>query len=220
MQCPFRTIDALDPQRQARAAARRPQRAGEGRRGSPTARASSACARPSRELADKGARVIVCSHFDRPKGKRVPEMSLQADGRGAVGRAAAARSPSPTTASARRPRPPSPRCRTARCCCSRTPASTPARRRTTRRWPQALAKLADVYVNDAFSAAHRAHASHRGRRASAAGLCRAADAGRARGAGCRARQPGAAGGRDRRRRQGLDQARPARQPDRARSTCW
>src|ERR1700743_3571716 len=29
-----------------------------------------------RELADKGAKVIVCSHFDRPKGKRVPEMSL------------------------------------------------------------------------------------------------------------------------------------------------
>ncbi|MEA2741789.1 MAG: phosphoglycerate kinase, partial [Acetobacteraceae bacterium] len=29
-----------------------------------------------RELSDKGAKVIVCSHFDRPKGKRVPEMSL------------------------------------------------------------------------------------------------------------------------------------------------
>jgi len=29
------------------------------------------------ELADKGARVVVISHFDRPKGKRVPEMSLR-----------------------------------------------------------------------------------------------------------------------------------------------
>src|SRR3954453_20904462 len=29
-----------------------------------------------RELAGKGAKVIVCSHFDRPKGKRVPSMSL------------------------------------------------------------------------------------------------------------------------------------------------
>ena len=29
-----------------------------------------------RELAGNGAKVIVCSHFDRPKGKRVPEMSL------------------------------------------------------------------------------------------------------------------------------------------------
>ena len=29
-----------------------------------------------RELSAKGAHVIVCSHFDRPKGKRVPAMSL------------------------------------------------------------------------------------------------------------------------------------------------
>src|SRR3954447_19387702 len=29
-----------------------------------------------RELSGKGAKVVVCSHFDRPKGKRVPEMSL------------------------------------------------------------------------------------------------------------------------------------------------
>src|SRR5579863_3045076 len=30
-----------------------------------------------RELAEKGARVIVLSHFDRPKGKIVPSMSLK-----------------------------------------------------------------------------------------------------------------------------------------------
>ena len=29
-----------------------------------------------RELVGKHAKVIVCSHFDRPKGKRVPAMSL------------------------------------------------------------------------------------------------------------------------------------------------
>ena len=29
------------------------------------------------ELAQKGARVVVLSHFDRPKGKRVPEMTLR-----------------------------------------------------------------------------------------------------------------------------------------------
>ena len=28
------------------------------------------------QLAQRGARVIVCSHFDRPKGKVVPSMSL------------------------------------------------------------------------------------------------------------------------------------------------
>ena len=30
-----------------------------------------------RELAEKGARVILLSHFDRPKGKVVPSMSLK-----------------------------------------------------------------------------------------------------------------------------------------------
>ena len=35
------------------------------------------------ELAAKGAKVIVLSHFGRPDGKRVPEMSLQAAGRAA-----------------------------------------------------------------------------------------------------------------------------------------
>jgi phosphoglycerate kinase len=30
-----------------------------------------------RELADKGAKVILLSHFDRPKGKMVPSMSLK-----------------------------------------------------------------------------------------------------------------------------------------------
>src|SRR5258706_8414093 len=30
-----------------------------------------------KELAEKGARVIVLSHFDRPGGKRVPGMSLK-----------------------------------------------------------------------------------------------------------------------------------------------
>src|SRR3954447_23646917 len=30
-----------------------------------------------RELSGAGAKFIVCSHFDRPKGKRVPSMSLR-----------------------------------------------------------------------------------------------------------------------------------------------
>ena len=47
-------------------------------------------------------------------------------------------------------------------CAWRTPASTKARRRTTRQFVAALAKLGDIWVNDAFSAAHRAHASTEG----------------------------------------------------------
>ncbi len=49
-----------------------------------------------------------------------------------------------------------------RCCCSRTCASSQARRRTTPEFAAALAQLADVYVNDAFGACHRAHASTEG----------------------------------------------------------
>ena len=114
-----------------------------------------------RELSDKGAHVIVCSHFDRPKGRRVPEMSLKpmADALAQVlGR----------------------KVRFAEDCVgipaqqaiealnngdvavlentrfhAGDEANDPA-------FAQQLADLADIFVNDAFSAAHRAHASTEG----------------------------------------------------------
>ena len=96
----------------------------------------------------------------------------------------------------------------------RTPASTTARRRTIRRSSPTLAKLGDLWVNDAFSAAHRAHASTEG-----LGHKLPAYAGRTMQAELEALDEGAgaaeaAGGRHRRRRQGLDQARSAGKPDR------
>lgn len=113
------------------------------------------------ELSDKGAKVIVCSHFDRPKGKRVPEMSLQpiaAALGGVLGRKVAF----------------------AEDCIGPTAQEAVAKLgdgdilvlENTRfhaaeelndaELSTALAGLADIYVNDAFSAAHRAHASTEG----------------------------------------------------------
>ena len=114
-----------------------------------------------RELAGKGAKVIVCSHFDRPKGKRVPEMSL-APMAAALGEVLGQR------------------VRFAEDCVG--VAAQQAVDRMARgdvlvlentryhageekndpAFAAELAKLADIYVNDAFSAAHRAHASTEG----------------------------------------------------------
>jgi phosphoglycerate kinase len=114
-----------------------------------------------KELSEKGAKVIVCSHFDRPKGKRVPAMSL-----------------APMAAALadvlRR------RVRFVEDCTG--PMAEQAVDLLSRgdvlvlentrfhageenndpTFAAALAKLADIFVNDAFSATHRAHASTEG----------------------------------------------------------
>jgi phosphoglycerate kinase len=114
-----------------------------------------------RELAGKGAKVIVCSHFDRPKGKRVPEMSL-APMAAALGEVLGAR------------------VRFVEDCTG--PAAEQAvellqpgqvlvlentrfhagDEKNDPQFAEDLSKLADIFVNDAFSAAHRAHASTEG----------------------------------------------------------
>ena len=114
-----------------------------------------------RELADAGARVVVCSHFDRPKGKRVPTMSLapMAEALGQVLGRAVAFAPD--------------------CIGSEAQAAVAAiidgdvlvlentrfhagEEANDPALARELAALADIYVNDAFSAAHRAHASTEG----------------------------------------------------------
>ena len=113
------------------------------------------------ELANAGARVIVCSHFDRPKGKRVPEMSLK---------------PLQEALSAALKRPVA---WADDCIGPEAEAAVAALKdgdilllENTRfhageekndpAMATALARLADAFVNDAFSAAHRAHASTEG----------------------------------------------------------
>lgn len=114
------------------------------------------------ELADRGCRVVVMSHFDRPKGKVVPEMSLRPlvgalrkalGGRDVVfaedciGDAAQAvidGLPSGGIALLEN---------------LRFHAGEEANDQS---FVDALAVLGDVFVNDAFSAAHRAHASTEG----------------------------------------------------------
>ena len=114
-----------------------------------------------RELSERSARVIVCSHFGRPGGKRIAELSLAPVAR-ALGEVLGKR------------------VRFAEDCIG-PPAQQsvellrqgdvvvlentrfyPGEENNDPAFARELAALADIYVNDAFSAAHRAHASTEG----------------------------------------------------------
>jgi phosphoglycerate kinase len=114
-----------------------------------------------RELADKGAKVVILSHFDRPKGKVVPSMSLRVlvePLQKTIGRNIAFAHD---------------------CIGPKAQAAVAALKdgeilllENTRfhkgeedndpAMAKELAALGDIFVNDAFSAAHRAHASTEG----------------------------------------------------------
>ncbi|HQT64324.1 MAG: phosphoglycerate kinase [Acidocella sp. 20-57-95] len=114
-----------------------------------------------KELADAGAKVIVCSHFNRPKGKRVEAMSLRPiagalstvlghpvafadDCIGPAAEAAVAKLNDGDVLVLENTR------------------FHAGEEENDTALAQSLADLADIYVNDAFSAAHRAHASTEG----------------------------------------------------------
>jgi phosphoglycerate kinase len=114
-----------------------------------------------RELADKGARVVVCSHFDRPKGKRVPEMSLKPMAEAlehALGKPVAFADdcigPAAEAAVAA--------LADGEVLVLENTRYHAGEEKNDPAMVEALAKLGDVFVNDAFSAAHRAHASTEG----------------------------------------------------------
>ncbi len=112
-------------------------------------------------LSSKGAKVVLLAHFDRPKGKRVPEMSLKPvveplakllgkpvafadDCVGAEASAAIAALPAGGVILLENIR------------------YHAGEEKNDPSLAQQIAMLGDVYVNDAFSAAHRAHASTEG----------------------------------------------------------
>jgi phosphoglycerate kinase len=114
-----------------------------------------------RELSDAGAKVIVFSHFDRPKGKRVPAMSLAPlsaalgdvlgrrvqfaeDSVGLVAQQAVGRMAEGDVLLLENTR------------------FHPGEETNDAALAAEFAALADLYVHDAFSAAHRAHASTEG----------------------------------------------------------
>ncbi len=113
------------------------------------------------ELADKGAKVILLAHFGRPKGQRVAEASLDPIARAAeqtlgrqvqfaadcVGKAAedAVAAMTPGTI-----------------LLLENTRFHPGEEKNDPDFAKALANNGDIYVNDAFSAAHRAHASTEG----------------------------------------------------------
>lgn len=156
----FRTIDALDPKGKRvllRADLNVPMRDG---KVTDTTRIERTL--PTvRELAERGARVVVLSHFGRPKGKRDETMSLRPVAAAlatALGQPVAFAEDCIGEAAAR--------------VIDGLPEGGVALLENLRFHPgeeagdpaflDALAALGDLYVNDAFSAAHRAHASTTG----------------------------------------------------------
>jgi len=114
-----------------------------------------------RELAEKGARVIVVSHFERPKGRRVPEMSLkpmQEALSAALGRPVAwaedCVGPEAEAAAAR--------LKDGEVLLVENTRYHAGEEKNDPALAEGLARLAEVFVNDAFSAAHRAHSSTEG----------------------------------------------------------
>jgi phosphoglycerate kinase len=111
-----------------------------------------------RELSGKGARVIICSHFGRPKGKIVADMSLRpvaAALQNVLGRSVqfpdACLGPIAEKAAGA--------LADGDILVLENTRFDPREESDDIAMARQLASLADVFVNDAFSAAHRAHAS-------------------------------------------------------------
>ncbi len=105
------------------------------------------------ELADKGAKVMLLAHFGRPKGKPVAEMSLAP-----IAPALAAVLDRPVAFSQQPPQD----LADGQVALVENTRFHPGEEANDPAMAKHLAAAADLYVNDAFSAAHRAHASTEG----------------------------------------------------------
>ena len=111
-----------------------------------------------RRLRDMQARVVLLAHFERPKGKRVPEMSLRqvvpalakvlGDEVAFVDDCVGPEAAAAIDALGR-----------SQVILLENVRFHPGEEKNDPAFAQQLAELGDLYVNDAFSAAHRAHAS-------------------------------------------------------------
>jgi phosphoglycerate kinase len=111
-----------------------------------------------RELLDKGAAVIVLAHFDRPKGKVVPEMSLRPVAPALekiLGRPVKFVFTDWLAA-------PKVDVKPGECVLMENTRYNPGEEKNDTGFAKMLAGLGDIFVNDAFSAAHRAHSSTEG----------------------------------------------------------
>jgi len=111
-----------------------------------------------RELLDKNAAVIVLAHFDRPKGMVVPEMSLKPVAPALekmLGRPVRFIFTDWQSAPAVDVKP-------GQCVLLENTRYHPGEEKNDPAFSKLLASLGDIFVNDAFSAAHRAHSSTEG----------------------------------------------------------
>src|SRR5581483_8340971 len=114
-----------------------------------------------KELAGKGARVIVMAHFGRPQGKVAPEFSLKplveplahALGRGVAFASDCVGAPAKEAAD---------KLKDGEVLLLENLRFHAEEEKNDPAFAKQLASLAEIYVNDAFSCAHRAHASTEG----------------------------------------------------------
>ena len=111
-----------------------------------------------RELLDKNAAVILLAHFDRPKGRVVPGMSLKPVApvlEKLLGRPVKFIFTGWQSAPAIDVKP-------GQCVLLENTRYHPGEEKNDQDFSRLLASLGDIFVNDAFSAAHRAHSSTEG----------------------------------------------------------